>query len=197
MSGDNGGDLPDASSNYPYWGGKTTVFEGGIKVPGIWSGGYLTKDMKRYGTAPYESSSLMLLTDVSATFLALAGINSQEELAGWKTGGESDSVDHWMALVNPRAVESPRSSAVVVSGTPVLANVKAAVLHDNRGKRWKLMHNPSGWYAVGVHIVFYQCAIEYGNNCKAMPDCLVNMTKFLAANMGVIDSDGEPSKKAQ
>merc|ERR1711972_756288 len=194
MSGDNGGDLPDASSNYPYWGGKTTAFEGGIKVPAIWSGGYLERNMKRHGTAPYESSSLMLLTDVSATLLALAGVTSKGELGGWKTGVESDGVDQWMALVNPRHVEMPRTSAVVVSGTHVLANVKAAVLHDESGRRWKLMHNPSGWYATGVHIVLYQCAIQFGNNCTAMPRCIVDTATLLAGNMGLSATDQEPEE---
>jgi len=193
FSGDNGGDLPDASSNQPYWGGKSTGFEGGIKVPAIWSGGYLSSQLARYGTKPYESSNMMLLTDVSATFLALAGLNTPDALGGWKTGKDSDAVDQWEALVNPTKVDAPRKDAVVMSGTPVVADAKAAVAHTPgpNGKRWKLMHNPSGWFSFGVHIALYQCAIRNGTDCAALPACIVEQIQILAGNFGKTGSSDE------
>merc|ERR1712048_1174815 len=121
-----------------------------------------------------------------------AGLKSEEELNGWKTGANSDGIDQWKALVNPRRLaQPPRKSAVVVSGTPVLGNVKAAVLHDENGRRWKLMHNPTAWYASGIHIVLYQCSIQYGNNCTAMPKCIIETANLLAGNMGKINVDEE------
>jgi len=58
-------------ANAPLQGSKETVWEGGIRVPALVSGGYLPSDRKG---ATY--SGLMQLHDLYATFAGLAGVTS-------------------------------------------------------------------------------------------------------------------------
>ena len=46
MSSDNGGPIQGGANNYPLKGGKTTDWQGGIRVYAFVSGGYLPTNMR-------------------------------------------------------------------------------------------------------------------------------------------------------
>lgn len=175
VTGDNGGDVADGSNNHPYFSGKGSAFEGGIKVIGFWTGGFLEKALAATGTKPHTSDHLFLLTDTHATFSGLAGLRPK---------ADSDGVDQWAAITKKKAV---REIAVVLSGTDRLNSVKAAVYHAPDGGRFKLLHNPDGYSFFGMHIALYSCATKI-NKCSEMPACLED---FMASFAFAPDSGGE------
>ncbi len=81
---DNGGYYKNASSNQPLAGAKLTLWEGGIRVPMIWSlPGVLPQGV--------EYKEVISTLDIAATFLPLTGTSATEALDGanvlpWLTG---------------------------------------------------------------------------------------------------------------
>lgn len=89
---DNGGIVRHGSSNAPLRGEKGEYYEGGIRVPAFFAGGFTEKELLRTDTAPYRSTALCHVTDIHATLLAVAGVMPNDE-------GELDGFSQWDALV--------------------------------------------------------------------------------------------------
>ena len=109
---DNGGIVRHGSSNAPLRGEKGEYYEGGIRVPAFFAGGFTEKELLRTDTAPYRSKALCHVTDIHATLLAVAGVMPNDESmvpfpARTKTTlhtylavpGELDGFSQWDALV--------------------------------------------------------------------------------------------------
>lgn len=70
---DNGGVKAHGSSNLPFRGEKGTYYEGGIRVPCVLAGGYVSSALAVTGRQSLVSSSLSHLVDLHATLLDAAG----------------------------------------------------------------------------------------------------------------------------
>lgn len=173
VMGDNGGLISDAASNYPFSGEKNTGWEGGVKVPAFWSGGYLLQALEK----PHTSSNLHLVVDVHATFAGLAQIEPEKKRG---CGKDYDGVDQWQGLISPSS-KAPRTTAVVVSGTQRLGAVKVAIAHGDDGRRWKLMHNPDGWGLFGILQSLTECTRQV-DGCDGLMGCLQNLAALNGAN---------------
>jgi len=185
VMGDNGGANDDASLNFPYYGGKNTGWEGGLKVPAFWSGGFLEQSLVASQQSPHTSSNLNLLVDVHATFASLAQIEPEKKK---QSENDYDGVDQWEGLISPSS-KPPRTTAVVVSGTRRLGSMKVAIAHGDDGRRWKLLHNPSGWSLFGPTVMLTECAKKL-NGCDGLLKCVNDLGK----QMGIFpDGDGGSS----
>lgn len=90
-------------SAYPLRGGYYTNWEGGIRAPGVLSGGFLPASA-RGRPAP----GLMHLCDWLATFCSLAGCDTSDEAASHAGLPPMDSLDLWPHLSGANAT-SPRT----------------------------------------------------------------------------------------
>jgi len=122
--GAGGGNAGSASSNYPLRGGKTTVFQGGVRVPSFVTGGLVPS-----GARNSTVTGLLQHVDVPRTLAGLGGVNLL---------GTSDGFDIWDVI--SFGVPSPREEVPV--------NVDTS--HDNAliQKNWKLICGGSasdGW----------------------------------------------------
>jgi arylsulfatase I/J len=104
MSSDNGGPVHSGggANNYPLKGGKTSNWEGGIRVNALVSGGYLPENVR--GT---KSEDFVAISDWYATFCALAGVDPVDDAALEANLPPVDSFDLWPLLTrtnttNPR-----------------------------------------------------------------------------------------------
>jgi arylsulfatase I/J len=115
ISSDNGGPVygggggihPGAANNYPLKGGKTSNWEGGIRVNAIVSGGYVPEYVR--GTT---STDLIAIEDWYATFCDLAGIKDPADAAAAAAGlPPIDSFNIWPVLMGrkdlPSRIEIP------------------------------------------------------------------------------------------
>lgn len=85
---DNGGDNKWGTSNYPLRGHKDQVWEGGVRVPALLSGGLVEKATALSGS--HSSAALTHVTDLHACILTLAGVG---------TPIATDGIDQWVAWV--------------------------------------------------------------------------------------------------
>eukprot|EP01084_Bolivina_argentea_P120082 212864_1 len=97
ITSDNGGPVhgagaPIGQSNWPLRGGKSTVWEGGVRISGMIYG---TKDIIPSSVRGTNYTQLMHVTDWYATLTSAAGINISNEL-----NYTLDSVDHWEGIHN-------------------------------------------------------------------------------------------------
>mmetsp|Transcript_13173 Transcript_13173/g.25572 ORF Transcript_13173/g.25572 Transcript_13173/m.25572 type:complete len:552 (+) Transcript_13173:81-1736(+) len=88
-----------ASSNFPLRGGKTTLFEGGVRSVSFLSGGFLPKHV-----LGQKREELLHAVDVLPTFTYLAGVDS--------SNSSLDGFNFWPTLVNSSSSSSSSSSAV-------------------------------------------------------------------------------------
>jgi len=88
---DNGGIYIHGSSNLPLNGQKGQYYEGGVRVPALLSGGYVTSALKSRGKDPYIHNDLVHITDVHSTILGLAGYKDETRL---------DGIDQWESLIS-------------------------------------------------------------------------------------------------
>lgn len=73
FASDNGGPSWGASSNWPFRGGKATMWQGGLKVPAfVVHGGHALRE------GPHNFNFLTHLMDLAPTFLAAAGVPEME-----------------------------------------------------------------------------------------------------------------------
>eukprot|EP00035_Acanthoeca_spectabilis_P030436 m.9413 g.9413 ORF g.9413 m.9413 type:complete len:541 (-) comp4173_c0_seq2:103-1725(-) len=112
VSSDNGGpsltDL-DTSNNFPLRGGKYSLFDGGMRINFFVGGGYIP-EAQRGRTV----DGLAHVTDLYATFCALAGVSPEDSNRGVPN---VDSVDIW-PLVTGANTTSPRMELPLSIGPP-------------------------------------------------------------------------------
>mmetsp|Transcript_122681 Transcript_122681/g.273894 ORF Transcript_122681/g.273894 Transcript_122681/m.273894 type:complete len:667 (+) Transcript_122681:80-2080(+) len=134
VSADNGGaqymspigyQLWGSGNNEPLRGGKTSEFEGGIRVNSFVTGGIIPEKMR--GT---ESHDLMHFADWYGTFCYLAGCNQTDQVAIDNGLPDTDSINQWPILSGETT--TPQRTDLQVS--PV-------TLIDGAGK-WKLLTGP-------------------------------------------------------
>eukprot|EP00736_Rhodelphis_marinus_P011699 Rmarinus@m.18376 len=124
---DNGGHQGEGASNYPYTGGKGTVWEGGVHVCGLMSGGLVERSAgggKRY-------PGLMHMVDVSPTIFAAIGRNVD------RSDRPFDGVSQWEAITNPGGATPRRELllAIETDDTPWTSHFLANVQHVNMPQR--------------------------------------------------------------
>ena len=115
MSSDNGGPLSAGANNYPLKGGKTTDWQGGVRVNAFVSGGYLPMNMRGKKTDGY-----IHIADWYATFCSLAGVDSEDEAAAQAKLPPPDSLNMWPLIsgknsTSPR-IDIPVSNMTLISG---------------------------------------------------------------------------------
>ena len=181
VSGDNGGEIKDASSNWPLQGGKGSGWEGGVRTPAFMFGGRLQKDMAAKGIKKpgYTFNGIFTVVDVTATWVELAGLNDDGILR--------DGVSQWSSITG-RTASAARSQAVVVMGTDSLGSLQMALWQNpTTGKTWKLLRNPTAWLLYGVSIVVQTCvsdlatekAIKSKTGCLDFVSCMYRAVKEL------------------
>eukprot|EP00730_Choanoeca_flexa_P002296 TRINITY_DN10995_c0_g1_i1.p1 TRINITY_DN10995_c0_g1~~TRINITY_DN10995_c0_g1_i1.p1 ORF type:complete len:504 (+),score=85.75 TRINITY_DN10995_c0_g1_i1:70-1581(+) len=123
---DNGGPIyqcPDlntsicgGANNYPLRGGKTSVFQGGIRVTSFLSGGYLPPS--RRGAV---EDGMVLVTDFMATFCHLAGVDcSHDPVAKAANLPDIDSVNLWPLLSGENATSARTEYPITVKNSNML-----------------------------------------------------------------------------
>eukprot|EP00854_Cymbomonas_tetramitiformis_P005733 gene5734-6922_t len=151
VHGDNGGNIMDSASNYPYDGYKATIFEGGIRNAGFVTGGYLERSLDAANVPRgYEHRDSIEGTDWFATFLHLA--NATHKIHKERV---LDSVNVWDSIT--RNVTSPRNY-VVVGAFPEWFNSGVAVV---RKDGWKLVINPDNFPSWSLHRILQNCFTMY------------------------------------
>eukprot|EP00118_Oscarella_pearsei_P016699 m.161248 g.161248 ORF g.161248 m.161248 type:complete len:523 (+) comp38811_c0_seq1:35-1603(+) len=105
MSSDNGGPLYEtaAANNYPLRGGKSSNWQGGIRVNAFVSGGFVPSGMRGQVLEEYVH-----ICDWYATFCHLAGIDKEDLRAAAADLPEVDSLNVWGLLSGENSV-SPRT----------------------------------------------------------------------------------------
>ena len=117
MSSDNGGYLSGAN-NYPLKGTKGSDWQGGIRVNGFVSGGFLPAAMRGRKTEGY-----IHLADWYATFSGLAGVDPTDQLAASAGLPGIDSLDMW-PLISGQNSTSPRTDIPISLNTLISGDYK-------------------------------------------------------------------------
>jgi len=110
FSSDNGGSLElslTAANNWPLRGGKSSMFEGGVRSVAFVSGGYLPA--ARRGQ---KEEGLVHLADWYTTFASLAGVDEHDAAAEAAGLPAVDGLDLW-PLISGEVAESPRTEIIV------------------------------------------------------------------------------------
>jgi arylsulfatase B len=128
------------SSNWPLRGGKTTLFEGGVRGVSFVGGGFLPAAAR--GT---ESHELMHAADIPATLAALGGAPPSADLDGvdmWPTltAGATGARTEVPVNINPRCLAC-RAAANATVDYSALIQRSADGAHD-----WKLVSGFIGLY---------------------------------------------------
>ena len=187
ISSDNGGPVypGGGANNYPLKGGKTSDWQGGIRVNGFISGGYLPEKMRGQKTDGY-----IHISDWYATFCNLAGVDPTDERAAEAKLPPIDSLSMWpmisgQNMTSPR-VDIPATYSTLISGDYKIlqGDVKQA---GWTGPQYPNMTNPHG----GIDVV-EQCGDggclynikedpeERVNLATKVPDVLKEMQQKLA-----------------
>ena len=105
VSSDNGGPISNGGggNNYPLKGGKASNWQGGIRVNGFVSGGYLPEKMRGQKTDGY-----IHIADWYATFCHLAGVDPTDEKAAEAELPPIDSLNMW-PMISGQNTTSPRT----------------------------------------------------------------------------------------
>jgi arylsulfatase I/J len=117
ISSDNGGPIHPGggANNYPLKGGKVTDWQGGIRVNGFVSGGYLPEKMRGQKTDGY-----IHIADWYSTFCNLAGVDPTDERAAEAKLPPIDSLNMWPMISGQNAtsprVDIPASYFTLISG---------------------------------------------------------------------------------
>eukprot|EP00929_Paragymnodinium_shiwhaense_P033329 TRINITY_DN18316_c0_g2_i1.p1 TRINITY_DN18316_c0_g2~~TRINITY_DN18316_c0_g2_i1.p1 ORF type:complete len:763 (-),score=112.99 TRINITY_DN18316_c0_g2_i1:608-2896(-) len=134
VSADNGGaqymsdvgyQLWGSGNNHPLRGGKTSEFEGGIRVNSFVTGGLIPAKMR--GT---KLKNLMHVADWYATFCYLAGVDPKDEVAIENGLPDIDSINQWPVL-SGQTTNNQRSDIQVSPVTLI-----------DHGGTWKLLTGP-------------------------------------------------------
>lgn len=148
LASDNGGMLPSgmgwgaggsASSNYPLRSGKTSLFQGGVRVPSFITGGYVPQNAHNTSFTGYLQH-----VDIPTTLAALAGTAMSGD----------DGFDVWDVVMS--GVASPRQEVPLNVDFSKLAKALGTVLGACCGGygtfngliqgKWKLVSGWSGFY---------------------------------------------------
>jgi len=148
LTSDNGGMLPfgvkagaagSVSSNYPLRAGKSSLFQGGVRVPGFVTGGYVPQSARNTTV-----NGLLQHVDVPTTLAGLAG----SAVSG------NDGFNVWDVVTT--GVASPRQEVPLNVDFSQLCRTLGAVLGDCCGGsgplngliqgKWKLVTGWSGFY---------------------------------------------------
>ena len=100
---DNGTPVEVAGSNHPLKGGKSTNWEGGLRVPTFVTGGFLPYEMRGQ-----VLNGLISVADWYATFSELAGLGPSAPPQG---PAVSDSISMWSYISGART-DSPRTTLI-------------------------------------------------------------------------------------
>jgi arylsulfatase B len=123
LSGDNGGPVywtatpayphGGSANNYPLRAGKSSLFEGGVRVSAFASGGFLPVAMR--GKTLGKTSQAIHMADWFHTFSSLAGVDWLDEPPNLPSN--RDSIDVWPLISGATAI-SPRTEVpLAVEGT--------------------------------------------------------------------------------
>ena len=185
-SSDNGGPIypGGGANNYPLKGGKVSDWQGGIRVNGFVSGGYLPEKMRGQKTDGY-----IHIADWYATFCHLAGVDPTDHKAAEVNLPPIDSLNMWPMIsgensTSPR-VDIPASNSTLISGDYKIlqGDVPQA---GWTGPQYPNLTNPDG----GIRVVEH-CGVgclynikedpeERDNLALKMPDVLKEMQAKLA-----------------
>jgi arylsulfatase I/J len=188
---DNGGPAGKASSghsgnNWPLRGGKTNVFEGGIRVTAFVTGGFLPQNLQGTKREGYIHGA-----DWYATLCHLAGADPTDTPAPNPAGiPPIDSMNMWPYLTGD-ATASPRTQMLISTGSP---NVAGGAVIDGEYKLvldvqtygfWQgpiypnatTNHNSETPFQCGSGCLFniQTDPSEYIDLAKSMPDKLAEM----------------------
>ena len=187
ISSDNGGPVypGGGANNYPLKGGKVSDWQGGIRVNGFVSGGYLPEKMRGQKTDGY-----IHIADWYATFCYLAGVDPTDERAAEAKLPPIDSLNMWPMIsgqnsTSPR-VDIPASNSTLISGDyKILQGVVAQA--GWTGPQYPNLTNPSGGIKVlekcgqgGCLYNIKEDPEERVNLATKMPDVLKEMQEKLA-----------------
>ena len=187
ISSDNGGPVypGGGANNYPLKGGKATDWQGGIRVNGFVSGGYLLEKMRGQKTDSYIN-----IADWYATFCNLVGVDPTDERAAEAKLPPINSLNMWpmisgQNMTSPR-VDIPATYSTLISGDYKIlqGDVKQA---GWTGPQYPNMTNPHGGIEVEEHCgdggYLYNIKEdpeERENLATKMPDILKEMQQKLA-----------------
>jgi arylsulfatase A-like enzyme len=163
FASDNGGDLGAGASNGPLRGGKTEMWEGGVRVPAAarWPGHIAT------GTA---TSAVFMTMDIFATALEAAGIDDP---------GEVESQSFLPVLLGQTTAASPRDIFFVRRENP------GGVHYGARSGDYKLVQNtPDGPFRL---YNLRDDLAETTDLSAAAPDELLQLTSALEAHRRVAE----------
>ena len=186
-SSDNGGPIypGGGANNYPLKGGKSSDWQGGIRVNGFVSGGYLPEKMRGQKTDGY-----IHIADWYATFCNLAGVDPTDERAAEAKLPPIDSLNMWPMIsgentTSPR-VDIPASNSTLISGDHKIlqGDVEQA---GWTGPQYPNLTNPAGGIKALEHCGDGGCLYnikedpeERVNLATKMPDILKEMQQKLA-----------------
>jgi len=128
FSSDNGGSLEldhGGSNNWPLRGGKSSMWEGGVRSVAFVSGGYLPESRRGQ-----KEEGLMHLADWYPTFCTFAGVDPADSVAVEAGLPDVDGVDLW-PLISGQVDESPRSDIIVGPNAYISGRYKIHI-HDVR-----------------------------------------------------------------
>ena len=191
VSSDNGGPIypGGGANNYPLKGGKVSDWQGGIRVNGFVSGGYLPEKMRGQKTDGY-----IHIADWYATFCYLAGVDPTDEKAAKAKLPPIDSMNMW-PLISGQNSTSPRTDIPATFSTLISGDYK--ILQGDvaqagwTGPQYPNLTNPNGGIKVVEHCGQGGCLYnikddpeERVNLASKMPDILKQMqaklTKYQA-----------------
>ena len=145
FSSDNGAHVGECvkhitGSNYPYRGGKRSIYEGGVRVPTfVWARGRL---------ASATSNALVHVTDWLPTFWGLASMHGKLKPNNAITTKPLDGVNQWHVLTQVK--ESARTELLLNIDPFPLGCGHPLPNWGVRWKEWKLILGsggpPDGWY---------------------------------------------------
>ena len=187
ISSDNGGPIHagGGANNYPLKGGKVTDWQGGIRVNGFVSGGYLPEKMRGQKTDGY-----IHIADWYATFCNLAGVDPTDERAAEAKLPPIDSLNMWpmisgQNMTSPR-VDIPASYFTLISGDYKILTGDVAQAGWT-GPQYPNLTNPAGGIKAVEHCGEGGCLYnikedpeERVNLATKMPDVIKEMQQKLA-----------------
>jgi arylsulfatase I/J len=218
FSSDNGGPEGDGygGNNFPLRGGKSSNWEGGVRVNGLVTGG-LVPPSKR-GT---KAEGLIAVEDWYTTFCALAGVSPEDPLAAAAGLPPPDGLNQWPYLSGVNET-SPRQYVIMGSSDSSNAEGNAIVTGVLRSDGYKLLlgklannwwtgpvYPNSTTYPTGSHDCGQGCLFnvftdpsEYSDIAADHPDIVAALTKVAkeqeatAYNPQRGTDDGEACQKA-
>jgi arylsulfatase I/J len=186
-SSDNGGPAypGGGANNYPLKGGKTSDWQGGVRVNAFASGGFLPQKVQGQ-----KQTGKIHLADWYATFCSLAGVDPTDERAAKANLPPIDSMNMW-PLISGETKQSPRED-VPVSNVTLISGDYKILTGTIRQAGWMGPHypnitNPNGGIP-GVQDCGYTGCLynimtdpeERENLAEKQPDILKQMQAKLA-----------------